>query len=51
MTHELITTTFVQFKNGSSIQVPLAGVITPNKWTVVQIDALHFLREAGVFLA
>lgn len=41
----------LQFKNGSSIQVPLSGAITPNKWTVLQIDALQFLRQAGVFSA
>jgi len=39
------------FKNGSSIHIPLSDAITPNKWTVLQIDALHFLKQAGAFSA
>ena len=31
------------------MQIPLSGVMTPNKWTVLQIDALHYLKQAGVF--
>lgn len=32
----------LQFKNGTSIQIPLAGIV-PNKWTVLQINAQHYL--------
>ena len=34
----------LQFKNGTSIQIPLAGAIVPNKWTVLQINAQHYLQ-------